>query len=307
MNSIKLGATDLSISRLAYGCWRIAPTEKFARNEGRAALLAAFEAGYTLFDHADIYGAGRAEEAFGRVADEIAEFKNTALVATKCGVCRPDDPPGAPYRYDNSQDHILRSCEASLKRLRIDTIDLYQLHRCDWLASFDEIAEAFSELQTSGKVRHFGLSNFSPAQVAAIQRVCPLPIESIQLEISLASRAPFIDGSLDACQAEHRTPLAWSPLAGGLLAAGARRLLPQQEAYQTDSVVTTADRIAERMGTGRAELGLAWLLRHPAKIVPIVGSVQPARIRSAVAATDLTLSREDWYHLLEAAEGQRLP
>jgi len=307
MNFITLGATELSISRLAYGCWRIAPTEEFARDEGRAALLAAFEAGYTLFDHADIYGAGRAEEAFGRVADEVTEFKRTALVATKCGVCRPDDPPGAPYRYDNSRDFILRSCEASLKRLRVDTIDLYQLHRSDALAAFDEIAEAFSELQTSGKVRHFGLSNFSSIRVAALQQVCPMPIESIQLEISLASRAPFADGSLDDCQAKRRSPLAWSPLAGGLLADGARRLLPQQEAYQTDSTVAAADRIAERLNTNRAEVGLAWLLRHPANIVPIVGSVQPARIRSAVAATDLRLSREDWYSLLEAAEGQRLP
>ncbi len=307
MNTIKLGSTDLDISRLAYGCWRIAPTEEFARNEGRAALLAAFEAGYKLFDHADIYGQGRAEETHGRVANEVAEFRNNTLIATKCGVCRPDDPPGTPYRYNNSRDHILRSCEASLRRLQVETIDLYQLHRSDWLGSFDEIAEAFTELKESGKVRHFGLSNFSPQRIAAIRSVCPMPIESIQIELSLMCRAPFEDSTLDDCQVDKRTPLAWSPLAGGKLADGSRRVLASQESYNTDAALGVIDEIAGRKDTSRANLSLAWLLRHPAKIVPIVGRAQPDRIRAAIDALNVDHSREDWYRLLEAARDERLP
>lgn len=305
MSRIEMGAGGREISRLAFGCWRIAPDEEFARTRGRAAIIAAYEAGYTLFDHADIYGAGLSEIAFGNVLTELPEMRDQVVIATKCGVRRPEG--NAPYRYDLSRAHIVQSCEESLERMRIERIDLYQLHRADWLMNPAEVAAAFAELQTAGKVAEFGVSNFTPTQVAALQRACPMKLRVNQVEISLARRDAFTDGTLDQCIADGITPLAWSPLAGGLLAEGARRLLPWQEGYETSRIVEVLDELAGRYELSRSNVAFAWLLKHPAGIVPIVGSATPERIWSAVAATQVELSREDWYLLLEAARGERLP
>ena len=235
-------------------------------------------------------------------------MRDRVLVASKCGIrpcwrsCRR-----RPYRYDLSAKHIVRSCEGSLNRLGVERIDLYQLHRPDYLMCPEEIAEAFCTLKQAGKVREFGVSNFRPSQVAALQKACPMRLAVHQVEISLANRTCLDDGTLDQCQAEGMTPLAWSPLAGGLLGDGARRLLPLQEAYRTEAVVSALDKIAQARGVSRTAVALAWLLKHPSQIVPIVGSTEPARIREAVSADTMDLSREEWYGLLEAARGERLP
>ncbi|MBI3192641.1 MAG: aldo/keto reductase, partial [Pedosphaera parvula] len=285
MKTILIGRSSLSASRLAYGCWRIAETEETGRTLGRAAVIAAYEAGYTLFDHADIYCAGRAESAFGAVLKEVSGMCERVLIATKCGIRMAGDPAAdAPFRYDFSAGHIRRSCEASLKRLGVDCIDLYQLHRPDWLCDPAEVAGVFSELQQAGKVRAFGVSNFAPSQVTMLQKACAMPLVVNQVEISLAKLDCFTDGTLDQCVAEGITPLAWSPLGGGQLADGPRRLLPWQEKYQPATTVKVLDEIAKAHGASRSVVGLAWLLKHPSKIVPIVGSTKPDRIREAVRA-----------------------
>ena len=308
MNSILIGRSSLSASRLAYGCWRVAETEEAGRTLGRAAIIAAYETGYTLFDHADIYCAGRAESAFGAVLKEVSGMRERVVIATKCGIRMAGDPaPGAPFRYDFSADHIRRSCEGSLKRLGVDCIDLYQLHRPDWLCDPAEVAGVFSELRQAGKARAFGVSNFAPAQVTVLQKACPMPLVVNQVEISLAKLDCFTDGTLDQCVAENITPMAWSPLGGGLLADGPRRLLPWQEEYRPAMAVETLDAIATSRGASRSVVALAWLLKHPGGIVPIVGSTNPERIREATKAAELELSREEWYTLLEAARGERLP
>lgn len=314
MQMIQLGTSPLLSSRLAYGCWRLAgtwnPGEVTAdsREAGRRAVLAAYEAGYTLFDHADIYCDGEAESIFGRVLKEVSGMRERVVIASKCGIRKAGDPEAAaPYRYDFSRQHILWSCEQSLRRLGVETIDLYQLHRPDYLADFEEVAAAFAELKQQGKVRAFGVSNFAPAQLAALQKVCPFPLVVNQVEISLARLAPFEDGTLDQCQAHRITPLAWSPLAGGLLGDGAHRLLPAQQAYQPAPILAEVDELARAHGVSRIVIALAWLLRHPAGIVPIIGSVRPERIREAVRAAELQLSREEWYRLFVAARGERLP
>jgi len=308
MNTVTLGTSDLSVSRLAYGCWRIAPDEAAARTTGREALIAAWEAGYTFFDHADIYGDGRAETIFGEVLQEISGMREAIVIATKCGVRKAGNPaPDAPQRYDLSADHIIHSCEQSLRRLRIDTIDLYQLHRPDWLMDPQEVARAFEQLHRQGKVREFGVSNFNPSRVEALQRACPMRLQVHQVEISLLARDPFTNGALDQCQRDQITPLAWSPLAGGLLADGARRLLPGQRGYDAQPALREIDQLARSLNTTRGVIALAWLLRHPAGIVPIIGSTRPDRIKEAIEATYLHLSREEWYRLLEAASGQPVP
>ena len=308
MKTITLGKSTLRASRLAYGCWRIAETEEMGRTVGRAAIHAAFEAGYTLFDHADLYCDGRAESAFGAVLRDTPSMRDGIVIATKCGIRKPGEPTeDAPFRYDFSSGHIVRSCEGSLRRLGVGTIDLYQLHRPDWLMNPEEIAAAFTQLREQGKVREFGVSNFRPSQWTALQSACSFPLIVNQVEISLAARGCFEDGTLDQCLAEKITPLAWSPLAGGLLAGEVRRLLPWQEKYPVEKVLLELDAQAGALGTTRSNVALAWLLKHPAGIVPIVGSTRPEKIREAADADAIELTRESWYRLLEAARGEPLP
>jgi len=303
----------LRASRLAYGCWRLAgtwdPREVTAEAEarGRAAVMAAVEAGYTLFDHADIYCHGVCESLFGRVLAGVPGLRERLLIATKCGIRRAGDPAGAPVRYDFSAGHIEASCEGSLKRLGVETIDLYLLHRPDYLMEPEEVARAFDRLRRAGKVREFGVSNFQPWQVDLLRRACPMPLVANQVEVSLAHLAPLEDGTLGQCQAEGMTPMGWSPLAGGQLGDGARRLLPSQEGYRTDRLKQELDAVAGERGATRTQVALAWLMRHPAGIMPVVGSTDPARIREAAAAVELKLSREEWYRLLAAARTEPLP
>ncbi len=310
MRTLPLGNSSLVTSRLAYGCWRIAgkETDTDGASRGRRAVIAAYEAGYTLFDHADIYGQGRAETIFGDVLKEVSGMRDRVLLATKCGVRPGGDPvAGTPYRYDFSREHVVRSCEGSLKRLGVEQINLYQLHRPDYLMCPEEVADAFCALEQAGKVREFGVSNFRPSQVAALQKACPMRLVVHQVEISLANQTCLDDGTLDQCLMEQMTPLAWSPLAGGLLGNGAHRLLPLQEAYRPEAAVSALDRIAQPRNLSRACVALAWLLKHPSRIVPMIGSTEPARIREATIADALDLSREEWYGLLEAGRGERLP
>ena len=314
MRTLELGVSPVTSSRLAYGCWRVAgtwnPDEVTAesRAAGRRAILAAYEAGYTLFDNADIYCGGEAERIFGAVLKEVSGMRARVLVVTKCGVRPAGTPrPDSPQRYDFSAEHIIYSCEQSLKRLRVEVIDLLMLHRPDYLADPHEIAKAFIHLQTAGKVRYFGVSNFRTSLVTALQVACPMPLVAHQVEISLANLNAFTDATLDQCLIEKITPQAWSPLAAGLIGGGATRLLPAQRAYRTEQFLPALDQVAKAHGVTRVAIALAWLLKHPAKIQPIVGSTNPDRIREAAKADEIDLSREDWYRLLLAARGEPLP
>jgi predicted oxidoreductase len=315
MESIPLGVSSLLSSRLAYGCWRLAGTWNPAdvtpdsEAHGRRAVIAAYEAGYTLFDHADIYCHGVAERIFGEALKNVSGMRERVIIATKCGIRFAGEPvPDAPGRYDFSATHIIRSCEASLKRLGVELIDLYQLHRPDYLANPEEVADAFTQLKQAGKVRYFGVSNFRPTLVTALQVACPMPLVVHQVEISLARLDPFTDGTLDQCLVEKMTPLAWSPLAQGLLGdggdgfPGGRKTSPVAERIQP-----VLDAVARAHGSSRTNVALAWLLKHPSKIVPIVGSTNVERIREATQAVKLELTREEWYRLLIAARGEPLP
>jgi predicted oxidoreductase len=275
---------------------------------GRAAILAAYEAGYTHFDHADIYGNGLGEEIFGRVLRDVPGMRERVLVATKCGIRWAGDPDAAaPHRWDFSREHIVRSCEGSLRRLGIECVDLFMLHRPDYLADPHEIAAAFEQLHRTGKALEFGVSNFRPSLVAALRSACPLPLLVNQVEVHLLRLDCLEDGTLDQCLAEGITPVSWSPLAGGRLGDGAVPEARDPRAGLHAALLAKLDETALRHGVSRSVVALAWLLRHPAGIVPIVGSVQPDRIRDAVGADDFELSREEWYALLVAARGQGLP
>lgn len=314
MQTILLGVSSLRSSRLAYGCWRVAgswnPAEvnDEARAAGRRAIIAAYEAGYTLFDNADIYCHGEAERILGAVLKEVSGMREQVLIATKGGIRPAGSPqPDSPARYDFSAEHLINACEQSLRRLGIETIDLYMLHRPDYLANPEEIAKAFSQLLGAGKVRNFGVSNFRPSLLTALQVTCPMPLVVHQVELSLAKLDAFTDGTLDQCLIEKITPMAWSPLAGGLIGGGAHRLLPSQQAYQPERFLPALETVAKQRGISRVAVALAWLLKHPAQIQPIIGSTNPERIREAATADSLELTRDEWYRLLIAARGEPLP
>jgi len=305
MRTQPLGLSDLITTRLAYGCMRIAgtwnPAEITPERQEKAheALIAAYEAGYTLFDHADIYCRGGCEMLHGEVLREVPLMRDEIIIATKCGIRFKDDPAGTVGRYDFSYEHILRSCEGSLERLSIETIDLYQLHRPDLLMNPEEVARAFAELHSSGKVRWFGVSNFSPSFVELLQTFLDFPLIVNQIEVHLGRLEPFFDGTLDQCIKAEITPLSWSPIGGGRLGTAAdeeKAELPQ-----------AMDELANSYATDRAGIALTWLLKHPSGIVPIVGSANPEHIHAATKADEIDLSREDWYRLLVAARGEPVP
>jgi predicted oxidoreductase len=189
----------------------------------------------------------------------------------------------------------------------METIDIYQLHRPDYLMDPAEVATAFSRLQQQGKVAQFGVSNFHPAQLSLLQKACSLPLIIHQVEISLARLECFDDGTLDQCLAEKITPLAWSPLGGGRLSDTLPIDINSPDHARRIGLRETLDDIARDYGVSRTIVALAWLLKHPAKIIPIVGSARPEHIRDAAQAYKLQLSRDEWYRLMEAARGERLP
>lgn len=311
MRTQLLGRSPLVSTRLAYGCWRLVssmdPTDATPDRQaaGRRAVAAAYEAGYTHFDNADIYCAGVCEKVFGDAMREISGMRERVMIGTKCGIILPG--PGVDHRYDSSRQHILRSCEQSLGRLGIDTIDLYQLHRPDLLMDPAEVAGAFDTLRQQGKVREFGVSNFSPSFVTALQSACPFALAVNQVEVHLGRLDCFYDGTIDQCLAQRMTPLAWSPLGGGVLGDGGIIDPVHPRAAVLTKLQQTMDEVAARYGVSRSVLAIAWLLKHPGGIVPIVGTIKPERIKEMANADAVELSGEDWYKLLVAARGEALP
>lgn len=314
MKQQRLGTSDLVVGRIAYGnmrapgAWNPAAVTKEKRDAGILAHHVAFDAGYTLFDTADIYGQGMSEQLLGEALRMRPGMREKIVIATKCGIRWADDPmPGAPHRFDFSKEHILWSCEQSLKRMGIETIDLYQLHRPDMLMEPAEIAEAFDRLHREGKVRYFGVSNFFPSMVSMLKAFLNQKIVVNQIEIHLGRLDPLVNGTSDQCIELSITPLAWSPLGGGWLGSGRVLGMGEPNYPHKKLVQSTLDEIAAELGISRSATALAWLMRHPSGIIPIVGSNSPANLRDAVTADSVEMSREQWYRLLLAARGRDLP
>ena len=286
----------LTVSRLGYGCWRFSGSSVA---EAQAKVEAALAAGITLLDTAPIYGFG--EEGFGdaeaRLGDLFAAqpgLRDQLTLVTKAGI-------HPPVPYDSSYANLMSSAEASLQRLKTDVIDLFLIHRPDFLASHAEVGRALSELVASGKVRAVGVSNYTPAMTRALQAHCDVPLVATQPEFSALHPAPLYDGTLDLAQELGLMTMAWSPLGGGALATG------QGDHPRLGAVVAALDRIAAEQDTRRDAVALAWVLAHPAHTVALIGSQSPERIRASAAAYDVTMSRADWYAILEASLGERMP
>lgn len=292
-----LGNSDISISPLAWGMWRLAEN---GRSAGDAARLmhTALEAGITLFDTADIYGFdgtggfGDAEALLGEVLASEPGLRARIVLATKGGIC-------PPLPYDQSPAYLASAIDASLRRLRVESIDLYQIHRPDILTHPQEMARTLDDAIAAGKVRALGVSNFTCAQIEALNHFLDHPLVATQPEISPLRIACFENGELDQSMRLSLTPLAWSPLGGG------RVLSP--ETLRERAVAAALDRIAGDQGVSRSVAAYGWLMAHPAGIVPIIGSQNAERIAEGAQALTMRWTREDWYAVLVAARGEKLP
>lgn len=305
MKTIVLGNSDLVSSRLVYGCMRISGDNSPAdRKKGKKAIRAAFEAGYTHFDHADIYGSGASETLFSEVLNEMPQLREKLLITGKCGIRVPDEPlQGDPKRYDFSRQYLIDSVEGILQRLGVETLDLLLLHRPDFLFSPEDVAGTFRIFEETGKVRHFGVSNFRPSQVSMLQKFCSRPLLANQVEINIDHMEALSDGTLDQCQELNISPMAWCPLGGVVYPAWGHTLSEEQ----SSRILAELALQAEKYETEHWIVMLAWLLKHPAGILPIIGSTQPSRIRAARLSLDLDYSVEDWYRLLQARNGKEVP
>jgi predicted oxidoreductase len=295
---VPLGATGIMVSSLAWGMWRFKGTD-VAR--ATALVTAALDAGITLFDTADIYGPdngegfGASEALLGRVFAADPGLRQRMVLATKGGIRM-----GVPY--DSSAAYIEQAVDASLQRLGVDHVDLWQIHRPDLLAHPAETAAALDRIVASGRARAVGVSNFTPAQVAALVSFLETPLASIQPEFSALAWHPLFDGRLDQAMQMRLAVLAWSPLGQGRLGHG-----PDEAPIDTLDVARVLARIAHEQGVSPAAVAYAFVGAHPARPIPIVGTQRPSRIAEARQALKVSFTRESWYEVLQAAMGQRLP
>ena len=296
-DTILLGRSQIRVGRLGWGMWRLTDSGVNARAVTER-VVAAVDAGCTLLDTADVYGFGgagfgAAEQLLGEAIAFVPGLRCRAIIATKAGVT-------PPIPYNSSREYLIGACEASLRRLRTDVIDLFQIHRPDVLAHPAEVAGALEKLLTDGKIRAAGVSNYTPAQIRALISHMSFPLATVQPEFSAATTVAIDDGTLDLAMEFGLGVLAWSPLAQGRLAARA----PDTKIA---AIVATLDDVAGRMGVSRAAVAYAWVMQHPATPIPLIGSQNPQHIREAVASVNLRLSRADWYKVLAAARGSPLP
>lgn len=324
MHTYRIPHTTLDVSRLGYGCmgmggtWDTEPISADDQARATAIVTTACEQGITLFDHADIYCRGKSEAVFGHILDDVPDLRDRLVIQSKCGIRFADDPyTGMPARYDFTCAHIVGSVEESLRRLRTSHLDILLLHRPDPLIEPDEVARAFSDLHASGKVRLFGVSNHTAGQIALLQRHLDQPLVINQVQLSLwhhgliddgivfnrtSPAVAGVSGTLDYCRAHGLMVQAYSTMGKGV------RLVPDIDADAADR--HTADLITElahRHVVSREAIVIAWLLRHPAGIQPIIGTRTPERLRACCEGDGVTLDREEWYALFTAARGEPVP
>jgi predicted oxidoreductase len=299
MNLVDLSSRTLGqlgdVGPFSFGMWRFTDADLSRRTE---LVDAALSAGMNLIDTADVYGLdwngtgfGTVESALGEVLQNRPEFRDRMVLATKGGIVPPTP-------YDSSPAAITAACEASLRRLQVETIDLYQIHRPDMFVHPEALAKALSSLRDAGKIREVGVSNHTIAQTTALQTFLPFPMLTTQPQYSALDLTPIRDGTFDHCMASGMTPMAWSPLAGGRLATG-EGISPE--------LLAVLDDIAAREDTDRAGVALAFVLAHPSRPIAIVGTQSVDRLNGTAASADINLDRNDVYTIIQASEGVPLP
>lgn len=305
MRTIKLGASALEVPVIAIGCMRI---NRLDKTEAERFIRTALEEGANFFDHADIYGEGACEELFADAIGMNDDLRETIILQSKCGIRKG--------MYDFSKQHILQSVDGILKRLKTDYLDVLLLHRPDALMEPEEVAEVFDLLESSGKVRYFGVSNHNPMQIQLLKKSVKQPIVANQLQLSIAhatmissginvnmenDAAVNRDGSvLDFCRLHDITIQPWSPLQYGFFEGV---FLGSDKFPELNRKL---DEIAGRYGVSSTTIAIAWLLRHPARMQPVIGTINIQRLKECCRASEIELTREEWYEIYRAA-GNRLP
>lgn len=313
MRKVKLPGSELEVTPISFGCMRFwdFPGEKGSA-EHRAWSLervhAALEGGINFFDHADIYGRHLCETLFsGLWATGVA--REDLVVQSKCGIV-----PGKGY--DFSRDYLLQSVDGILQRLETGYLDILLLHRPDLLMDPAEVAEAFNQMEDAGKVRHFGVSNFTPIQMDLLQSALRQPLIANQVQLSLLQHESFDSwlvpetatqrrDILEYCMLKGVSVQSWSPLDGGWLCG--RDLSGDDAPEAAKAAAPIVAELAEQHGVAPEAIVLAWLLRHPAGIIPIIGTMNPDRIRACCRAVEVEMSREEWYRLYVAVRGRSVP
>lgn len=280
--------SDIVVGTMRWGIW----DANFKTSDYQRMIEKSLELGFTTFDQADIYGDHTTEAEFGEVLKSHPELREQMEIVTKCGILRVCDNKPQHYikAYDSSKEHILQSAEDSLRQLGTDYIDVLLLHRPDFLMNPDEIGEAFELLYRSGKVRSFGVSNFTKSQIEMLSE--SVPVGTHQLEISVKALQAFSDGTLDQCTKDGIVPMAWSPLGGGDL---------------PEALVEELKKWADEFGTTPQVIALAWLMQHPAGILPVIGTTKEDHLVKSKEALSIKLDRQQWYSIYQASTGVRIP
>lgn len=305
MKTIKLGSSSLEVPVVAVGCMRINSLDKA---EAERFVQTALEEGANFFDHADIYGGGDCEEIFSKAIHMSPSVREQIILQSKCGIRQG--------MFDFSKEHILNSVDGILKRLNTEYLDVLLLHRPDALVEPEEVAEAFDQLERSGKVRHFGVSNQNPMQIQLLKKAVKQPIVANQLQLSITNATMISsginvnmenesavnrDGSvLDFCRLHDITIQPWSPFQYGFFEGV---FLGSDKFPELNRQI---DEIADQYGVSNTTIAIAWLLRHPARMQPVIGTMNIDRLKDCIKASDIMLTREEWYAIYRAA-GNILP
>lgn len=305
MKTMALGTSDLQVPVVGVGCMRLT---SLSQPDAQRFLRTAIDLGGNFFDHADIYGDGECEALFARALDMTPTLREKILLQTKCGI--------QPTMFNFSKEHILEAVEGSLQRLRTDYLDVLLLHRPDALVEPEEVAEAFDQLKTSGKVRHFGVSNQKPMQIELLKKYVKEPLIANQLQLSITNahmiaQGVYVnmlndesidrDGSiLDYCRLHDITIQPWSPFQYGFFEGA---FLDNARFPELNDAIET---VAQSHQVSKTTVAIAWLLRHPAKMQPIIGTMNLTRLEDSLKASEVWLSREEWYAIFRAA-GYDLP
>ena len=322
MKKIQLGTSPLHTSEIAFGCmnlggsWDQEPPKKEIITKATQAIEVALDQGINLFDHADIYAFGKSEKVFSEAIKALAVKREDIILQSKCGIRMANTAfeGSAPF-YDFSYEHIMTSVENILTRLETDYLDVLLLHRPDALFEGEEVARAFDVLKKQGKVQNFGVSNFNSHQISLLQQYLDVPLITNQMELSLVN-SYLIDegmnannftnessyrslGTLEHCRAHQMTLQAYSSLAGGCLGK-----TPLKEEHI--SLKREISTLMAKYDVEEESILMAWLLRHPAKIQPIIGTLNPERIKSCVKGTEITLTKEEWYRLYNSVPSRKL-
>ncbi|MBB3320707.1 MULTISPECIES: aldo/keto reductase family oxidoreductase [unclassified Atlantibacter] len=294
---ITLAPQGPEFSRLVMGYWRLMDWNMSPR-ELLSFIEQHLDLGITTVDHADIYGGYQCEAAFGEALKLAPQLRDRMEIVTKCGIATTAKAENKIGHYITDRAHIVESAEKSLKNLAVEHLDLLLIHRPDPLMDADDVAEAFLQLHQAGKVRHFGVSNFTPAQFSLLQSRLPFTLATNQVEISPVHQPLLLDGTLDQLQQLRIRPMAWSCLGGGRLF--------NDESFQP--LRDELQQVAQEIGAQTIEqVVYAWVMRLPSQPLPIIGSGKIERVRSAIQALSLEMTRQQWFRIRKAALGYDVP